>query len=128
MGKRVLLVEDERNIVESLTFVLTREGYEVHHALDGETGLSEAQRLLPDVMILDLMLPKISGYDVLKKIRADGMNRELPVLMLTAKGQAHDRRSAEELGVNGFITKPFANSDVILEVARLIEMRDRARP
>lgn len=124
MGKSVLLVEDERNIVESLTFILRREGYDVHHAFDGEVGVAEAQRLRPDIVILDLMLPKLSGYDVLRKLRADPPTRDMPVLMLTAKGQTHDRRSAEELGVSGFVSKPFANADVIAEVARLTATRN----
>ncbi len=120
MAQRVLIAEDESNIVESLRFVLMREGYEVSHALDGAEALSLVRRETPDALVLDLMLPKLSGYDVLKELRADVATRALPILMLTAKGQAHDRQAAEDLGVDAFMTKPFANSDVVAQIARLL--------
>ena len=120
MTQRVLIAEDERNIVESLRFVLMREGYEVSHALDGAEALSLVRRNPPDALVLDLMLPKMSGYDVLKELRADAVTSALPILMLTAKGQAHDRQAAEDLGVDAFMTKPFANSDVIAQIARML--------
>jgi DNA-binding response OmpR family regulator len=119
--QRVLIAEDERNIVESLRFVLTREGYEVSHALDGAEALALVRREAPDALVLDLMLPKMSGYDVLKEVRADAQTRALPILMLTAKGQAYDRQAAQDLGVDAFITKPFSNSDVIEQIARLLD-------
>jgi DNA-binding response OmpR family regulator len=118
--QRVLIAEDERNIVESLRFVLTREGYEVSHALDGAEALALVRREAPDALVLDLMLPKMSGYDVLKEVRADAQTRALPILMLTAKGQAYDRQAAQDLGVDAFMTKPFSNSDVIEQIARLL--------
>ena len=121
MTQRVLIAEDERNIVESLRFVLTREGYEVSHALDGAEALALVRREAPDALVLDLMLPKMSGYDVLKEVRADAQTRALPILMLTAKGQAYDRQAAQDLGVDAFITKPFSNSDVIEQIARLLD-------
>ena len=120
MTQRVLIAEDERNIVESLRFVLTREGYEVSHALDGAEALALVRRETPDALVLDLMLPKMSGYDVLKEVRADAQTRALPILMLTAKGQAYDRQAAQDLGVDAFMTKPFSNSDVIEQIARLL--------
>ena len=82
--------------------------------------LSTLRRAPPKLVVLDVMLPKRSGFDVLKQIRADDMLRELPVLILTAKGQAKDRRTAEELGADGFVTKPYANAEVVDEVRRLI--------
>jgi DNA-binding response OmpR family regulator len=124
MVKRVLIAEDESNIVESLRFVLSREGYEVSHALDGAEALSVARRERPDVLVLDLMLPKLSGFDVLKELRAEDGTKTLPVLMLTAKGQAHDRQAAEGLGVDAFMTKPFSNADVVAEIARITGSHD----
>ena len=124
MGKRVLIAEDERNIVESLTFVLSREGYEVTHAFDGADGLAKARASHPDIIVLDLMLPKLSGFDILKEIRADTAMKSTPVLMLTAKGQAGDRRAAEDLGVNAFVTKPFSNADVVAQIAKLLDAAD----
>ena len=87
---------------------------------DGEAALSAVRRLQPRIVVLDVMLPKRSGFEVLKQIRSDSATRELPVLVLTAKGQAQDRRTAEELGADSFITKPYANVDVVNEVRRLL--------
>ena len=119
MTTRVLITEDEPNIVESLTFILRREGYDVSSALDGETALLRLQRDPPDLVILDVMLPKVNGFEVLKRSKADPALRQLPVMVLTAKGQAHDRRTAEEIGASAFITKPFSNRDIIEQVGRL---------
>jgi len=122
--KRILIAEDERNIAESLRFLLTREGHEVSLALDGAEALSMVRRARPDALVLDLMLPKVSGFDILKELRADESTRTLPILMLTAKGQANDRQTAEDLGVDAFVTKPFANDDVIAAIARLLNGSD----
>ena len=89
---RVLLVEDERHIVESLSFVLEREGFEVSAAADGESALERLRAERPDVLVLDVMLPKLGGLEVLKLVRADAGLRTLPVVVLTARGRPHDRR------------------------------------
>jgi len=119
--KRVLIAEDERNIAESLRFLLTRAGHEVGLAVDGTQALAMVRRRRPDALVLDLMLPGLSGFEVLKELRADAETRTLPILMLTAKGQATDRQTAEDLGVDAFVTKPFANDEVIATVARLLD-------
>jgi len=116
---KVLIAEDDANIVESLSFVLGQEGFVVSAALDGDEVLRRLQRDPPDVMVLDLMLPKRSGFEVLKAIKTDPALRQLPVMVLTAKGQPHDRRLAEEIGVEAFMTKPFSNTDVVEAVRRL---------
>lgn len=120
---RVLLVEDERHIVESLSFVLEREGFEVSAAADGESALERLRAERPDVLVLDVMLPKLGGLEVLKLVRADAGLRTLPVVVLTARGRPHDRRMAEEIGVEAFMTKPFANQDVVDAVRRLAATR-----
>ena len=120
---RVLLVEDERHIVESLSFVLEREGFEVSAAADGESALERLRAERPDVLVLDVMLPKLGGLEVLKLVRADAGLRTLPVVVLTARGRPHDRRMAEEIGVEAFMTKPFANQDVGDAVRRLAATR-----
>ncbi len=125
MPKRVLIAEDERNIAESLRFLLTRAGHEVSLAHDGAEALAMVRRARPDTLVLDLMLPKLSGFDVLKELRAEAETRTLPILMLTAKGQANDKQAAEDLGVDAFVTKPFANDDVIATVARLLNGAER---
>jgi DNA-binding response OmpR family regulator len=119
MASRVLIVEDEPNIVESLAFLLRREGYDVATAADGDAALAALRAQRPDLMILDLMLPRQNGFEVLKAVRADAALASLPVMILTAKGQAQDRRLAEGIGVDAFMTKPFANRDIIDEVRRL---------
>ena len=119
MSKRVLLAEDEPNIVESLTFLLERAGYNVSVEMDGQGALNTALQNTPDVMILDVMLPEMDGYEVLRKMRSDDRAKSVPVLMLTAKGQREDRKVALECGADLFITKPFANAELIEAVEQL---------
>jgi DNA-binding response OmpR family regulator len=119
MATRVLIAEDEPNIVESLSFVLGREGFEVSAVLDGQAALERLRADPPDMMILDVMLPRVNGFEVLKQVKSDPSLRSIPVIVLTAKGQAHDRRMAEELGVDGFMTKPFSNREIVEQVRRL---------
>ena len=119
MGKRVLLIEDEQNIIQAISFILTRDGWTVSTHADGSTALSEIARREPDIVILDVMLPNRSGFDILQDLRADPATENLPVLMLTARGQKRDRELAERYGASRFMTKPFANSDVLNSVREL---------
>ena len=119
MAKRILLAEDEPNIVESLTFLLERAGFDVASEMNGQATLDAALTNLPDVIILDVMLPGLDGFEILRRLRADARTQALPVLMLTAKGQREDRETALDSGANLFITKPFSNSEVIAAVTRL---------
>jgi two-component system OmpR family response regulator len=116
----ILIAEDEPSILESLDFILKRAGWSVESVTDGEAALVALRRGRPRLVVLDVMLPKRSGFEVLKHIRADATMRDLPVLILTAKGQAQDKRTAEELGADGFVTKPYANADVVGAVRRLL--------
>jgi DNA-binding response OmpR family regulator len=122
MATRVLIAEDEPHIVESLSFVLSRDGFEVSSVLDGEAAIQRLHTSPPDMMILDVMLPKVNGFEVLKLIRSDPALRSLPVIVLTAKGQAQDRLMAEKIGVDHFMTKPFSNRDIVEQV-RLLAQR-----
>lgn len=119
MAAKVLITEDEPNILESLTFILKRAGYEVAAVSDGEAAMQELRAHQPDVMILDLMVPKLNGFEVLKRIKSDPALSALPVLVLSAKGQAHDRRLVEDMGAEAFVTKPFSNRDLIDQIGRL---------
>ena len=123
MTKTVLLAEDEPNIVESLTFLLERAGFQIKVANDGRQALNTALEQQPAVLVLDLMLPELDGYEVLRRLRADPSGKKLPVLMLTAKGQRIDRETALECGADLFMTKPFANSEII---AAVVELASRA--
>jgi len=116
----ILIAEDEPSILESLDFILRRAGWSIASVTDGDAVLGTLRRAPPRLVVLDVMLPRRSGFDILKQIRADEQLRELPVLILTAKGQAKDRRTAKDLGADGFVTKPYANAEVIDEVRRLI--------
>lgn len=119
MGKTVLLIEDEPNIIEAISFILSRDGWTVETHSNGHDAVDVVQRTNPDVLILDVMLPGKSGYDILRELRMDMPPDRLPVLMLTARGQSKDRELAERAGVNRFMTKPFANSDVLEAVRAL---------
>ena len=113
MAKRVLLIEDEPNIIEAISFILSRDGWTVHTHADGETANTKIAAMPPDVVILDVMLPGKSGYDILRDMRADASSKDIPVLMLTARGQLRDRELAERLGATHFMTKPFSNAEVL---------------
>ncbi len=123
MTKRVLVAEDEPNIVESLTFLLEKAGFEVAVEPDGLRALDLALTSSPQVLVLDVMLPNMDGYEILQRLRADSRGSDLPVLMLTAKGQREDRETAFECGADLFITKPFSNADIISAVETLAQGR-----
>ncbi|WP_374620695.1 response regulator transcription factor [Devosia sp.] len=120
MALDVLIAEDEPSILESLDFILRRAGWSISAVTDGDAVLEAVRRLRPRLLVLDVMLPKRSGFEVLKQIRADSLIADLPVLILTAKGQQLDKRTAEELGASSFVTKPYANADVVGAVRRLL--------
>ncbi len=113
MGKRLLVAEDEPNIATSLTFLLEREGYEVTVASDGNAAIEAVLANLPDALLLDLMLPGIDGYEILRRVRSDPKSADLPIMVLSAKGQAEDRARALSLGANLYLTKPFANAELL---------------
>lgn len=120
MGKRVLLIEDELNIVEAVSFLLTRDGWTVHTHHDGASALDKVRAGSPDMVILDVMLPGKSGYDVLRDMREDPDLAQIPVMVLTARGQQRDRELAEHLGATRFMTKPFANAELLDAVQQLV--------
>jgi DNA-binding response OmpR family regulator len=120
VGVRVLIAEDEANIVESLCFILRREGHEVTSVSDGEAALAALRTAHPPaLLILDVMLPRRNGFEVLKAMKSDARLQAIPVIMLTAKAQAHDRARAHEIGVEAYVTKPFSNRDIVEQVRRL---------
>jgi len=122
----ILIAEDEPSILESLDFILRRAGWSVESVTDGDAVLDRVRRELPRILVLDVMLPKRSGFDVLKQLRSEELTRVLPVLILTAKGQQQDRRIAAELGADGFVTKPYSNAEVVGAVRQLLGDDDRA--
>lgn len=119
MGQRVLLIEDEPNIIEAISFILSRDGWTVYTHSDGETAMNKALSNLPDLIILDVMLPGRSGFDILRDLRSRDETAKLPIMMLTARGQAKDQQLAERLGASQFMTKPFSNTEVLEAVRTL---------
>lgn len=120
MGARVLLIEDEQNIIEAIRFLLTREGWQVDTHSNGADAAEVVWKLEPDLVVLDVMLPGRSGFDILEDLRARDSTADLPVLMLTARGQSRDREMAEKAGVSRFMTKPFSNVEVLTAVRDLL--------
>lgn len=119
MSKRILIVDDEPNIVISLEYLMKREGFEVAVAGDGEAALQAIEALVPDVVILDLMLPRLNGFDVCQRLRAEPRWRGLKVLMLTAKGRESEVARGLALGADAYVTKPFSTKDLVAQVKRL---------
>ena len=120
MSKRVMLIEDEPNIIEAISFILSREGLSVDTHSDGTTANDKLRASPPDLLILNVMLPGKSGYDILRELREEADTAELPVLMLTARGQSRDREMAERAGVSAFMTKPFSNAEMLEQVRALM--------
>lgn len=121
MTKHVLLIEDEPNIIEAISFILSREGLLVETHSDGTTANEKLRAKQPDLVILDVMLPGKSGYDILRELRDDPVTADLAVLMLTARGQTRDREMAERAGVSAFMSKPFSNAEMLDTVRALVQ-------
>jgi DNA-binding response OmpR family regulator len=117
LSKHVLLIEDEPNIAEAIRFILSRDGWTVSHLAEGLQALDRVRSERPDLVILDHMLPGMSGLEILVALRADPETRTLPVMMLTARGR--DRDMAERAGADRFIAKPFSNAEILAEVRAL---------
>lgn len=110
---KILVVDDERPIAEIIKYNLQKEGYEVHTAYDGDEAIKMVHKTNPELVILDIMLPKKNGFDVLKEIRIEYV---MPVVMLTAKEEENDKITGLELGADDYITKPFSNKELIARV------------
>lgn len=120
MGKHVLVIEDEPNIIEAISFILSRDGWTVDTHSNGHDAVDVVLSKAPDLVILDVMLPGRSGYDILTDLRGRTETAAMPVLMLTARGQTKDRELAERLGASRFMTKPFSNAEVLEALRALV--------
>ena len=115
---KILVVEDEENIREAVVYSLSQEGFDVYSANDGEEGLNKAKSLNPDLVLLDVMLPKLDGFEVCRMIKKD---LDLPVFMLSAKGEEIDRVVGLELGADDYITKPFSMRELVVRIRNMLK-------
>jgi len=123
--RRLLVVEDEQDIAELLRHVFTKEGFQVGVARDGLTALEALRRETPDLVVLDWMLPELSGIDVLKEIRSRTETRMVPVVLLTARREEIDRVLGLELGADDYVTKPFSARELVLRIRGLLKRGER---
>lgn len=124
MSKKILIVDDEPNIVISLEFLMRREGFEVLVARDGEEALRNIKEQQPDLVLLDVMMPKVNGFDVCKQIRNDPTLAGMRIIMLTAKGREAEIAKGLALGADGYITKPFSTRDLAVQVRNLLGLEE----
>lgn len=119
--KRILVVDDEVDLVETVRFSLELEGYDVLTAFNGEEALNQARKENPDLILLDLMLPKLDGYKVCRLLKFDEKYKHIPILMLTAKTQEKDKATGMETGANEYITKPFDMDELMKKVKNYLK-------
>jgi phosphate regulon transcriptional regulator PhoB len=121
MAKRaVLVIDDEKDLIELVSYNLRKEGFEIASAPDGESGLAEAKRELPDIVIVDLMLPGIDGLEVCRRLRSEKRTSHIPIIMLTAKSSESDRIVGLELGADDYVTKPFSPRELAARVKAVL--------
>ena len=121
---KILIIEDERGLVQSLTWYFDREGYETFAAHDGLEGLRKAQSLLPDLVLLDINLPTMDGLSVCREIRGGDRTRDIPIIMITAKSEEADQVVGYHMGADDYVTKPFPNKVLVAKVKALLRRVD----
>jgi DNA-binding response OmpR family regulator len=122
--KRILVVDDEIYIVHILEFTLTMEGYDVITAADGEEALRKVQEERPDLVVLDIMMPHMDGYEVCRRLRQDEESRSTPVVLLSAKGRPIDRETGLEVGADDYIVKPFSPRRLLEKIKDLLQRQE----
>jgi len=119
--KKILAVDDEPNILMSIEFILEMEGYEVHTARDGEEALETAERVKPDLILLDINMPRRDGYELCRILREREDMAGMKVIMLTAKGQTLEKKKGLEVGADEYVTKPFSAEDLLEKIRAMLE-------
>ncbi|HSG18386.1 MAG TPA: response regulator [Anaerolineae bacterium] len=120
----ILCIEDEEEMIELITLILTRHNYNVVGALGGQAGLDGVRKLKPDLVLLDLMMPEIDGWELLQRVRADPKLQQIPVIVVTARASEIDRIFGLQVaGVEGYITKPFGPEELVQSVRRVLQAR-----
>jgi len=120
-SKKILIVDDEQDIVETMKFILEAQGYTCFCAYNGEDGLNMAKELMPNLIILDVMMPKINGYKISRLLKYDNKYKDIPIIMVTARSQEQDKLIGEETGVNEYISKPFELDDILTAVKKYLD-------
>ncbi|MBT2970805.1 MAG: two-component system response regulator [gamma proteobacterium symbiont of Ctena orbiculata] len=124
MSKIILIVDDEPNIVLSVEYLMKREGYEVVTASDGQEAMEKISQSPPDLLILDVMMPRKNGFEVCREIRTDPALSTMPILILSAKGREAEIKKGISLGADGYITKPFSTHDLVDKVNQLLQPQE----
>ncbi len=122
MSRKILIVDDEVYILHILDFSLGAEGYEVITAADGEEALEKARTEKPDLVVLDVMMPKVDGFEACRRLKNDPETREMPVILLTAKGREVDRKMGIEVGADDYMVKPFSPSKLIQKIESFLSV------
>lgn len=120
MSYKILIVDDEPNIVMSLEFLLKKEGFTTETAGDGDEALDKVRHFLPDLMLLDVMMPKKSGFEVCEILRADTALRQPRIIMLTAKGRETEQAKGLALGADAYMLKPFSTKDLVAKIREIL--------
>jgi DNA-binding response OmpR family regulator len=123
MAKKILIVDDEPNIVVSLEYLMKKEGFEVAVAADGDAALAQLAAFKPDLVLLDIMMPNKSGYEVCEAVRADSDHAGIRIVMLSAKGREFEVAKGMALGADAYVTKPFSTKDLVALVKTLLDRR-----
>ncbi len=118
--KKILIVDDEENIVISMEFLVRQAGYELQIARNGEEALEKVASFEPDLILLDVMMPKINGFEVCRRVRANLVWQDMKIIMLTAKGREVEVKKGLALGANSYVIKPFSTKDLMAEVKRML--------
>lgn len=121
MSKYILIVDDEPNIVLSLEFLMKKEGYKVHAVKNGEEALQAVKENIPDLILLDVMMPRKDGYEVCQELRSNPDWEKIKIIMLTAKGRVVEREKGLALGADDYLTKPFATRELVEKVNSLLQ-------
>jgi DNA-binding response OmpR family regulator len=120
VSKKVLIVDDEPNIVAALEFLLERSGYQVQVAANGEEALARLDDFAPDLVLLDVMVPKVSGYEVCQRMRGQPKWRDIKIVMLSARGREVEVEKGMSLGADLYVTKPFSSAELVATIGRLL--------
>jgi DNA-binding response OmpR family regulator len=128
MRKNILVVEDEKDIIEVLRYYLEKDNYRVHVAQDGFSAIELASKIVPNLILLDLMLPKLDGVEVCRRLKADERLRDIPVIMVTAKAEEADKLKGFDIGADDYVTKPFSTKELIARVKAHLRRREGTLP